>query len=165
PKTETVTETIEPLEEEKKKEEEKSEREAVSKPPDLPETEPEKKQEAPTKEKEDVSQDTRLVEAIGNLNRGIRYYFEGNRSESKEYLREALRVFPGESKHDKGLVTTYQFLAVVLIENHYLTGDPTGQLLQQAREYINKIRKLEPGFRLEANYFSPKVVKVFSDGN
>jgi len=156
---------------EQKKEEEKSKTEIVSKPvkaetktlpPDLPETRPEKKQEVPAREEKNVPEDTRLVEAVGNLNRGIRLYFEGNRTGSEEYLRGALRVFSGESKYAKELITTYQFLAVVLIEDFYLTGDPSGRLLQEAEKYINEIRVLEPGFRLDAAYFSPKTIKIFS---
>jgi tetratricopeptide (TPR) repeat protein len=171
----TTTETPETGEKEEKKEEETAEpekkkepapKEEKSKietqPPDLPKTEPGKKQEAPGKEKEAVPEDTRLTQGIKDLNQGIRCYFRGDRSESVRYLKEAIQVFAGESKHNKALVTAYQFLAVVLIENHYLSEDASGQLLQQARQYINEIRKLEPDFQLEENFFSPKVVKIFS---
>lgn len=158
-------------EKEQKKEAEKSKTEIVSEPvkaeeksqpPDLPQTRPEKKQEAPAGEEKTVPEDKRLVGAVGNLNRGIRYYFEGNRTGSEGYLRESLRVFSGESKYAKELVTTYQFLAVVLIEAHYLDGDPSGRLLQEAEKYINEIKTMSPGFRLDDAYFSPKIIKIFS---
>lgn len=176
-KSETLTETHDPREKEQKKVEETTEPENKKKPPpkeekskvaiqppDLPQKQPENKQEIPPKEKEAVSEDTRLVEGIGNLNRGIRFYFEGNRSESERYLREALPAFSGESKDAKELITTYQFLAVILIENHYLTEDPSGRLLSEAEKYIKKIRTLAPGFRLDDAYFSPKVISIFSRG-
>ena len=174
-KPETLTETHDPREKEQKKVEETTEpenkkepppKEEKSKveiqPPDLPQKQPENKQEIPPKEKEAVPEDTRLVEAVGNLNRGIRYYFEGNRTESERHLREVLPVFSGESNHNEEMVTIYQFLAIVLIENHYLTEDPSGRLLSEAEKYIKKIRTLAPGFRLDDAYFSPKVITIFS---
>ncbi len=99
---------------------------------------------------------------IGNLNLGIRSYFEGERTESEESLRKAVQALSKEKKYGKKLVSAYLFLAVVLLENHFMSEDPSGKLLKEAGKYINEIRKIEPGFELEEKYFSPRVVKIFS---
>ena len=99
---------------------------------------------------------------IRNLNLGIRSYFEGERTASEESLRKAVQALSKEKKYEKKLVSAYLFLAVVLLENHYIGEDPSGKLLQEAGEYITKIKTIEPGFELEEKYFSPKVVRIFS---
>jgi tetratricopeptide (TPR) repeat protein len=99
---------------------------------------------------------------IRNLNLGIKSYFEGERPESEESLRKAVQALSKEKKYEKKLVSAYLFLAVVLLENHYIGEDPSGKLLQEAGEYITKIKTIDPGFELEEKYFSPKVVKIFS---
>ncbi len=180
PKPEPVTETIEtadPGQKEEKKETEqtqpageKDKKPEVSEPPKETPGDPQKDKpiEKPTPEpqKEEVEVVNKVVTAgIENLNRAIKHYFQGDRSESEEYLRAAVPAFSGKPKYKTQLVRVYQFLAVILIENHYLDGDPSGELLKEARLNINRLRTLAPGFKLEEAYFSPKVVKIFSAGN
>lgn len=145
-----------PVEPEKKKETESkpaTKQQETPTPASAVEKKTEEKSEAP---------DPRLVEGIGDLNLGIEYYFNGKRGESEQYLRKAVRLFSEVGGVKEPLVSVYGFLAVVLIENYYLGGESSEELLNEAGGYIKEIRKLDPGFRLEEKYFSPKVIEFFS---
>lgn len=104
-----------------------------------------------------------LALAVQKLNTGIRYYFKGDLVKSERVFRETIKTFShlGDSKARKPLITAYQFLAVVLIDKHYLHSS-SGNCLQEARQYIAKIFSIEPNFRLKVDFFSPKVVREFS---
>ncbi|MCP5052827.1 MAG: hypothetical protein GY940_37005 [bacterium] len=98
------------------------------------------------------------------LNSGIRFYFNGNRSQCKEALEKAIKAMENQNEtgYTESLVTAYQFMAVLLIENHYLDDDTSQEILKEAYKMIAKIKALKPGFQLENDYFSPKVAKIFS---
>ena len=103
--------------------------------------------------------------AVKYLAEGIEYYFNGNVSESEGLLREAVQILSMEEvgeRYRKNLIVTYQFLAVVLIEKHYLGNDSEGNALDEAKLYISRIFDMNPGFELDKKYFSPKVVDIFS---
>lgn len=103
--------------------------------------------------------------AIKYLNEGIEYYFNGDISKSEGLFREAVQIFSiGEvaEKYNKNLIIAYQFLAVDLIEKHYLENKEGGQALEEAKSYIVRIFAINSSFELEEKYFSPKVVEIFS---
>ena len=106
----------------------------------------------------------KIASAVGvrDLNLGIARYFEGESSQSETYLRQAFQGLSGDAGHRSKLVVVYQFLAVVLIEKYYLAEEPTPGFLEEARQYIQKIREINPAFKLEEHYFSPKIARVFS---
>jgi tetratricopeptide (TPR) repeat protein len=106
--------------------------------------------------------------AVKYLNEGIRNYFNGEVAKSEGPFREAEQILSRAAlvvKYGKNLIITYQFLAVVLIEKHFLGMDAAGNGLDEARSYIAGILSMNPGFELEKKYFSPKVVDIFSRGN
>ena len=145
-----------PVESEKKKE---TESKPSKKQQDiqLPTPRVEKK----TEEKSDIP-DPQLVEGISDLNLGIEYYFNGKRDESEQYLKKAIRLFSEVPGIKEPFISAYEFLAAVLIENYYLGGESSEELLKEAEGYIKEIRKLDPVFRLEEKYFSPKIIEFFS---
>jgi tetratricopeptide (TPR) repeat protein len=100
---------------------------------------------------------------IRDLNRGIRLYFEGDGIKSEMYLRQALEGLETNEKNGNRLLFVYQFLAVVLIEKYHLAAEPSQEFLDEAGRYIDKISEIDPAFKLEEKYFSPKIVRVFSD--
>ncbi len=106
--------------------------------------------------------------AVKHLNNGIRNYFNGEVSKSEDFFREAEQILSRPAmvvKYEKNLIIAYQFLAVVLIEKHYLGIDAAGNGLDEARSYIARILSMNPGFELEKKYFSPRVAAIFSRGN
>ncbi len=103
--------------------------------------------------------------AVKYLNEGIRYYFNGEVVKSEVLFRGAEQILSRAAlavKYSKNLITAYQFLAVVLIEKHYLGNDNAVNGLDEARSYIARILSMNPGFELEKKYFSPRVVDIFS---
>jgi tetratricopeptide (TPR) repeat protein len=106
--------------------------------------------------------DIEYAVGIQDLNQGIRRYFEGEGIESERYLRQALEGLSTDVKYRSRLLIVYQFLAVVLIEKYHLAAEPSQEFLDEAGQYIDKIKEIDPAFELEKKYFSPKVVKVFS---
>lgn len=103
--------------------------------------------------------------AVKYLNEGIRSYFNGEVVKSEGSFREAEQILSRAAlalKYGKNLITAYQFLAVVLIEKHYLGMDTAGNGLEEARSYIARIKSMNPGFEVEKKYFSPRVVDIFS---
>ena len=103
--------------------------------------------------------------AVKYLNEGIRNYFNGEVAKSEGPFREAEQILSRAAlvvKYGKNLIIAYQFLAVVLIEKHFLGMDAAGNGLDEARSYIARIISMNPGFELEKKYFSPKVVDIFS---
>lgn len=106
--------------------------------------------------------------AVKYLNEGIRNYFNGEVAKSEGLFREAEQILSRAAmvvKYGKNLITAYQFLAVVLIEKHFLGMDTAGNGLEEARSYIARILSMNPGFELEKKYFSPKVVDIFFRGH
>lgn len=106
--------------------------------------------------------------AVKYLNEGIRNYFNGEVAKSEGLFREAEQILSRTAmvvKYEKNLIITYQFLAVALIEKHYLGMDTAGNGLDEARAYIARILSMNPGFELEKKYFSPRVAAIFSRGN
>jgi tetratricopeptide (TPR) repeat protein len=105
--------------------------------------------------------------AVNYLNEGIRNYFNGEVAGSEGLFREAEQILSRAAlvvKYGKNLIIAYQFLAVVLIEKHFLGMDTAGNGLEEASSYIARILSMNPGFELEKKYFSPKVVDIFSRG-
>ncbi|HLP58563.1 MAG TPA: serine/threonine-protein kinase [Candidatus Deferrimicrobium sp.] len=103
--------------------------------------------------------------AVKYLDKGIGNYFNGETAKSEGLFREAVQTLsPDEvaEKYSKNLIIAYQFLAVVLIEKHYLGNDTTGKAVEEARSYIVRLFAINPGFQLEKKYFSPKVTNIFS---
>lgn len=127
--------------------------------------------------------------AIQELNLGVQCYFASDLAGSERACRDAIRMlgviedaslppdhkslFPHQQKLSPGdqpvrllirkaLVRAYQFLAIVLIEKHYLGIETTNQGLQEANQLVDRIYDFEPGFQLETKYFSPRVVGFFT---
>ncbi|MCP4153116.1 MAG: hypothetical protein GY757_35620 [bacterium] len=102
--------------------------------------------------------------SIKHLNLGINNYFKGDRAGAEKSLRETLKNLSklDESKFTKQRVLTWQFMAALLIEKHYLNKKISPALLKEARSFINNIKSVEPNFQLEGTYFSPKIAKFFS---
>lgn len=111
------------------------------------------------------------------LNEGIKRYFHSDLPGSERSCREAIRRLSQitanqlpelsetvKQKRSEALVRAYQFLAVVLIEKYHLGIDTTGQGLEEARQFIDRIYRISPGFTLDADYFPPKVIKYFTPG-
>ncbi|MCU0287190.1 MAG: serine/threonine protein kinase [Acidobacteria bacterium] len=99
------------------------------------------------------------------LDKGIENYFKGQVLKSEGFFREAAQILSLEKvaeKYSKNLVIAYQFLAVILIEKHYLGNDNEGNALDEAKSYIKLISGINPGFELDKKYFSPKVIDIFS---
>jgi tetratricopeptide (TPR) repeat protein len=167
PKQEVPAVTLKPAGKEDKTEKPSTKpekkKETVSKPE---KKEPETQASTPVveKKKEEKSETPNpwLVEGIGDLNLGIEYYFNGKRGESEQYLKKSIRLFSEVPGVKEPLIYAYGFLAVVLIENYCLGGESSEELLKEAGVYIREIRKLDPGFRLEETYFSPKIIEFFS---
>jgi hypothetical protein len=104
---------------------------------------------------------------VWNLNNGIRSYFKGEHAASERYLKAATRILLKEPdspppRYRSKIVLACQFLAIVLIEKHYLVEDDSGELLKEAGQWVARILSVAPGFELEEEYFSPKVVYEFS---
>jgi hypothetical protein len=98
------------------------------------------------------------------LNDGIRKYFNGEHAASEAYLRTAIKAFLHQTESHgqrKKLIRAFQFLAIVLIERHFLEADPSKEMFKEAGNYISRILDLEPQFSLDSRYFSPKVIEAF----
>lgn len=120
----------------------------------------------PEPEKDEVVQketlpDPLLVEAVENLNRGIQYYFRGEPRKAEGDLIKAAAFLKNKNSHPDLEIRAYMFLAVILIERHYLEGEGSGNIPVQALDYIKGIKALDPGFTLDERYFSPKVAEQF----
>lgn len=103
--------------------------------------------------------------SIRSINSGVSQYFEGDFERSKNNLQSALDALANQRKYSKKLMIINQFLAAVYINEYYLTGGGNLQLMNKAKGYVSEVYRLNPEFAIEENYFSPKIVQVFSDGS
>jgi tetratricopeptide (TPR) repeat protein len=102
--------------------------------------------------------------SIDDINTGINHYFNGRVKDCKSYLTSSIETLSEMPEYKDKLITAYVFLAAALIDEHFLDGRTTNELLNEAMKKIEKIYQIKPEFELEREYFSPKVRFYFDRG-
>lgn len=108
--------------------------------------------------------------AAAQLQQGIEHaltvYFSGRAEESEQQFSE-LAAQIQNAKHltpeveNEATIIVRRFLAVIVIEKHFLGLDEGSGWKTKAAGHIRELEKRRPGFRLERDFFSPKVVDTF----
>lgn len=98
---------------------------------------------------------------IRKVNQGLRLYFSGQGRMAEDLLSGVLGQ---EGVDQRILALAHQFLAFILAERHFTEGDPSGAILQQARDQYEKALQLGGGVLAppDKRFFSPKILKLFN---
>lgn len=100
-------------------------------------------------------------EKIDDINYAIESYFKGNNVECKKKLDPAVQLLETMPEYKEKLKIAYVFQAAVLIDQHYVEGRTTDELLNEAKIKIKEIYRIDPAFKIDERYFSLKVVSAF----
>lgn len=104
--------------------------------------------------------DSLLIESI---NKGIHDYFNRTSGNGELFFRRALRIINLQSAPSLRIeISVYRFLGVICLEGNFKGEDTSGKYFKEAIKYIHRIYTLDPGFNLEKEYFSPRIVEVFN---
>jgi len=97
------------------------------------------------------------TKSVDDINIAVNHYFNGRIKECKSVLASSIETLSTMPEYKEKLITAYTFMAAALIDEHFLDGRTTNELLNEAMKKIEKIYQIKPEFELEKNYFSPKV--------
>ena len=86
---------------------------------------------------------------------GILSFFEGEYQLSINELADA-------AKKGSDNVTIYAFLACAYASQYYLMGAEDKGLQQNAIDAFKKVKQLDPAYKLDARYFSPRLIALFN---
>jgi tetratricopeptide (TPR) repeat protein len=100
-------------------------------------------------------------EKVDDINYAIDSYFNGRIEECKKKLEPAVEFLSSIPEYKEKLKFAYVFQAASLIDQHYLEGRTTNELLNEAKEKIKLVYGISPAFELEKKYFSAKVISFF----
>ncbi len=104
--------------------------------------------------------DSLLIESI---NTGIHDYFNRITGNGELFFRRAFRIISLQSSPSPNIeITVNRFLGVVCLEKYFKEEDTSGKYFKEAMKYIHRIYILDPGFNLEKEYFSPRIIEVFN---
>jgi tetratricopeptide (TPR) repeat protein len=95
--------------------------------------------------------------SVDDINIAINHYFNGRIKECKSILTSSINTLSIMPEYKEKLITAYAFMAAALIDEHFLDGRTTKELLSEALQQIEKIYRIKPDFELDKEYFSPKV--------
>lgn len=95
--------------------------------------------------------------SVDDINMAVEYYFNGRVKDCEKMMASSVRTLSVMPEYKDKMVTALTFLAAALIDQHFLEGRTTMELLNEAMKKIERIYELKPDFELHREYFSPKV--------
>jgi TolA-binding protein len=96
-----------------------------------------------------------IADAEQKMEDGVRAYFEGNYDQAITELGECAKRY-AQNAHLQA------FLACAYAAKYYLEGADEGKLVEYARAYFSKAKQLDPSYRFDERYFSPRIIALFA---
>jgi len=89
---------------------------------------------------------------------GITSFFEGNNTESIKLLNKALVVYRTNPNVQVCLGSAYA-------TEYFLSGEEDKRSLQKALTQFENVKKLDPDYRLDSRFFSPRILELFAQAD
>ena len=99
-------------------------------------------------------------EGVDTVNSAIESYFRGDTGGCRKKLDSAVKLLSTMPEYKEKLMTAYLFQAAALIDQHFLEGRTTDELLIEASGKMKEVYKINPSFVVDEKYFSSKVVSL-----